>query len=454
MKNANSLKFLFVALLILFNGTITHSETLVITNATLIDGTGSEPVKGINIITNGKYIEIVNSGSLKELKAEGVKVINAGGRTVIPGLIDTHTHPSMEIRTKTPKWPFPAPDTLISNDKELREFLDTRMQKRLDKFLAGGVTTAVSLGHYWPVDIELRDQLLAGERSGPRLFVSSPIFTAPGGHPASGICNGASWCAERLSVQVDTEEAARKNVQHFSAGGAQGIKLVYDSFDRIHFGGPNLKFPRLDKRVVAAIIDEAKHAGIPVIAHAKTVGELSDISKLGIDALAHSAFMENTLLTTDTGEYLPQSLQEKGLSMSTTIAVFHKKLLSAPPGTKKLRQRNFDRVSASLRAYADAGVNLMLGTDFDGKGLDPDPGISVQNEAVALVAAGFSEQAVIAMATGNAAQHPMVPDTLGTIAPGKIADLLILAEDPLKDITAIAKPLMVIQSGQIVVDKR
>jgi len=360
----------------------------------------------------------------------------------------------MDIPMKNPKLPFPDPEAMPSSDADMRDFIETRLPDRLYKFLEGGITTIVSAGSYWPFEIKIRERIALDDLAGPRLLVASPIFTAPGGHPASGICSSKAWCVEKLSYEVDNSSAAREGVRRFAADGAQAIKLVYDSFDKRYFGGPNFDFPRLDKEVMAAIVDEAKAAGLPVIAHTKTVDETADVVRAGVDALVHSALMENAEFTTADGEYLPQLINEHGLSITTTIRSFHERLLSAPPAARARMQGNFDLVGPSLRAYANAGISLMFGTDFDGAGLDPDPADAVRSEARALVAAGFSEIEVIQMATGNAWLHPMVPKALGSIEAGKIADLLILSKDPLDDISAITHPLLVIKAGRIVIDKK
>ena len=443
--------FLCVAMALTLHGVAVQAETLVISNATLIDGSGAAPVVGVNIVVKGEYINSVGE-NLNETDA--IVVIDASGLTVMPGLIDMHTHPTFEVRMNKPKMPFPDPKAMPSSDAEMREFIASRLPRRLNKFLEGGITTVVSAGSYWPFEIEVRERITLGDLAGPRLLVASPLFTAPGGHPASGICSGELWCASKLSFEVGDVATARAGVRRFAADGAQAIKLVYDSFDKSYFGGPDFNFPRLDKKVMAAIVDAAKAAGLPVIAHTKTVDETADAARAGVDALVHTALMENAGFTTTDGEYLPRLVQEHGLSVTTTIRSFHERLAAAPPGARIQLQRNFDLVGPSLKAYADAGVTLMFGTDFDGAGLDPDPADAVRSEARALVAAGFSELDVIAMATGNARQHPMVPKALGSIEAGKIADLLILEDDPLDDITAITRPLVVIKAGRVIIDKR
>ena len=451
MQIRKSFVLLSVGFVLAIYSFVISAQTLIIANATLIDGTGASPIAGVNIIIKGEYIDRV-SGEMPE--GEDIVVIDANGLTVMPGLVDMHTHPTFEVRMEKPKLPFPDPESMPSSDAEMREFIETRLPKRLNRFLEGGITTVVSAGSYWPFEIEVRERIALENLVGPRMLVSSPIFTATGGHPASGICSGKRWCVKKLSFETDDANTAREGVRRYAKGGAQAIKLVYDSFDKTHIGGPNFDFPRLNKHVMTAIVDEAKGLGLPVVAHAKTVDETADVVRAGVDALVHSALMENPEFTTSDGDYLPKLVQEHDLSVTTTIRSFYERLNSAPPKAKPRMQRNFDLVGPSLRAYADAGVTLMFGTDFDGAGLDPDPAEAVRSEARALVAAGFSELEVISMATGNAWQHPMVPKDLGSIESGKVADLLILDKDPLQDISAVTRPLVVIKEGRIVFDRR
>lgn len=428
-----------------------NAQTLIISGAKLIDGTGEPPQENINIIISDGHIERV--GGKAEPGADSI-VINAEGFTVMPGLVDMHTHPTFEIRMEKPKLPFPDPDSLPASDTKMREFIAQRLPGRLEKFIQGGITTIVSAGSFWPYELDIRKQLTSGELRGPRLVVASPIFTAPGGHPSSGICSHTRWCSERLSYEAGTDEQAREGVLAFAKDGAEGIKLVYDSFDKRHLGGPDFNFPRLDADLMSVIVEEAHAVGLPVVAHTKTVNETADAVKAGVDALVHSALMENAGFTTRRGEHLPHLLAERNLSVTTTIRSFFERLESATAETRAGMQQNFDRVGPSLRAYSEAGVTLLFGTDFDGAGLDPDPRDAVNSEARALVAAGFDELEVIKMATGSAAKHPMIPENVGSIEAGKVADIIILKDDPLEDITAITRPLLVIQGGKIVVDKR
>ena len=111
-------------------------------------------------------------------------------------------------------------------------------------------------------------------------------------------------------------------------------------------------------------------------------------------------------------------------------------------------------VGPSLKAYQAAGVTLLFGTDFAGVGNPADLRQLILSEINVLRLAGLSNAEVIQAMTGNMAKHPMTPEDIGTIEPGKLADIIIVDDDPLTNIESITYPWVVIKGGQIVVDKR
>ena len=418
---------------------------LVIGNARLIDGTGAAPVEGAAIVVaRERIVSVDGSGASAD-----ALVLDAGGRTVMPGLSELHVHSSLEFWVEKESHDFyPTPEVAITSDADMAEFRAERLAARLLSFLEAGVTTIVDPGGYLPFVVEIRDQVAAGQLLGPRMYVSGRLFTAPKGHPAVTVCSSNEWCMERLTCNTDDPETARQCARDLAAAGVDGLKLVYD-------GGSTWPKPLglLRKEVLRAVVDEGHKLGLPVLAHTTTPDETADVVLAGVDGLAHAVEDEGGRLMTSGGEYLPELLNRFNVSMTTTVR-------PADPGTEPGPQRDaaLQRIAsttgASLQAHAKAGVALLFGTDFQGIGAPAEPRPLLEAEMRVLLASGFSEMDVIKMMTSASAKHPFTPDHYGVIAPGKLADLIILDGDPLADLTAATRPLVVIKGGEILIDKR
>ena len=421
------------------------SADLIIRNARLLDGTGAPPVEGAAIVVVGDRIVSVDGSGARA----GAAVIDAGGRTVMPGLSELHVHSSLEFRVEeeSPDT-YPAPDTGIISDARMAEFRAERLAARLLSFLDAGVTTIVDPGGFMPFVVEIRDQVAAGELPGPRMYVSGRLFTAPRGHPAVTVCSSDPWCIEHLTCNTHDPETARQCARDLAAAGVDGLKLVYD-------GGSTWPMPLelLREEVLRAVVDEGHKAGLPVVAHTTTADETAAVVHAGVDGLAHVVEDEDGRLTTSGGEYLPELLNRFNVSMTTTVR-------PADPGTEPgarrdaALQRIADVTGPSLQAHAEAGVVLLFGTDFQGIGAPAEPRPLMEAEMRALLASGFSAMDVIRMMTSNSARHPFTPGDYGVIAPGMLADLIILDGDPLEDLTAATRPVVVVKGGEIVIDKR
>ncbi len=137
----------------------------------------------------------------------GSNVIDANGKTVLPGLIDTHVHLLVEEMASQPR-----------SSEELETFIRNGLPDRLQAYLETGITTIMSTGDFLPAIKGVRDSIRAGNLSGPRIFTSGPVFTAQGGHPAVTVCGRFDeagdnpWCREHISIEVETREEARKAV--------------------------------------------------------------------------------------------------------------------------------------------------------------------------------------------------------------------------------------------------
>lgn len=433
---------------------------LIVTNARLIDGTGSPPVAGASILISDDRIVSVTGG---EISVKGAVVIDAEGKTVMPGLIDVHTHTT--LRYQPPEGEMekaflhvPPPNWAAFSDDKMRTYINGELRKHYRNFIESGVTTIVDVGGMFPWIIDLRERVKLGEILGPNLYVAGRFFTAAWGHPASSVCQGQAWCLENMTIATDDPEAAREGVRLLAKGGVDGVKLVYDG---PRDGAPAHRFAdpgdHMKKEVMEAIIDEAHKVGLKAVAHTFTLADTMEVVKAGVDGLVHSTFRQGGSYQTPDGEYLPALINRFDVPMTTTLN-FADDFGDWPDvisdETRAWVKNMLAEIGPSLRAMSDAGVTLMLGTDFIRWDEDSTPRNYLLEEARSLVRNGFSELEVIQMATGNGAKHPFTPDSIGTIRPGSFADVVVLADDPLKSIDAMFEPTIVIQRGKVLFDKR
>lgn len=390
-----------------------HRGILVLRGGTLIDGTGREPIRNVVVVIKGNRIERVGSGLLVPPEAD---VIEVQGLTLLPGLIDCHVHlggPIVERREDVRKpW------------KMIPDFWDylRQMTHRRRLAIENGVTTVKSVGDVHPQILELRDAIAAGKLEGPRIFAVGPIFTAPGGHPAGTIYRGNPWLITRATRQVSDPEAARREVVRLAGEGVDGIKVVYS--------GPG-ELPRLRRDVLEAIVDEAHKHELRVVAHTRTADEVKEVIEAGVDGLEHGLTAPEELT-----EDLIQLMRERGLYYVPTLQVHGSQALP--------------RVQANLRRLSAGGVKIALGTDANNPGR-VNIGTGVHKELELMVAAGLQPMEAILAATKNAAEHLGKGNDLGTIEPGKFADLIAVSGDPLKTIGDVRNIRLVIKGGKVLV---
>jgi imidazolonepropionase-like amidohydrolase len=380
--------------------------TVVIDGVRLIDGTGARPVDdAVIVVADGR---IRAAGPRQSVTVPtGATRLSLNGLTVLPGLIDSHVH-----LTAIP------PGAGDPQAAALRALIES------------GVTTVKDLGGVHPMTIELRRLVATGQRTGPRVFVAGPMFTAPGGHPAGSWLKGMDEVARMFSRQVDHPDSARAEVRRLAAQGVDFIKGVFDTGPE---GNPFGKLPTLKRDVLAAIVDEARRQRLPVVIHWSMADELSQIVDLRPDGYEHIGF-------TPIPDDLIAKLGQSRVALVPTLAVTEA-VIRAPKGDSTLR--------ANVRKLAASGVSIVAGTDAP---LGDLPfGSGLVRELEALVGAGLTPMQALQSATCNAAMLLRREQELGTLQPGRIADLVAVFGDPLADIRALRNVRLVMKDGKILV---
>lgn len=411
------------ALLVLSAGAA-HAQNLVIHAGRLIDGLSPQPRSQVSILVKGDRIVGVESGFQTP---PGAQVVDLSRATVLPGLIDAHTHVTSLNRTGNGI----AKNVTYSP-------LDTVLAATVNagKILQSGVTTVRDLGGLYGTDIALKRAIELGEVAGPRMWVAGEAIGPTGGHNdwSHGYAEDVSrrdWGAGLADGPDEVMKLARKEHKL----GATVIKIMPSG--GVVSSGDDPKAQLMTEAEIAAAVETGHALGLKVAAHGHGKAAIDAAVKAGVDSIEHGTYADAesfrlmkargtffvpTLLTTqrlyETAKTRPESLNP------STVA----KVLAMGSSLTKLTNAH------------KAGVRIAFGSDT---GL----GENVK-EAALMVQAGMSPAEVIEAATrGNA---ELVGSTeIGAVAPGRYADVIAVAGDPLADITELERVRFVMKGGKI-----
>ena len=399
-------------------GTPVERSDVLITNARLIDGTGGVKEGAMIAISGDRIVGIFSEGEPRE----GDLTIDAGGRTVMPGLIDSHVHVIV--------------DRTVVDQETLDEYIENSAKRNLADFLAHGVTTIKSAGDPEDAILELRQLIEEGKVEGPRLLVVGPVLSAPGGHPSVTLFADNSWVRERLVAEMARVEDVKETIDRLAGKGVDGVKIVYQGSDdgsQTYLYGDRISIRRLPREIMEAIIEESHRHGLRVTAHTFEEEGVIPVVEAGVDSLEHGVVVKSPV-----SETVVEMLREAGVFYIPTLQVF-----------RAAEARG--RAMANLKQLSEAGVKIVLGTDTVG---GTPAGANTISEAERMVEAGMSPAQVIQAATRTAAEHLGIGDDLGTLETGKLADLIIVEGDPLENISVLRTPWVVMKDGRVVVDNR
>ncbi len=402
---------------------------------TSVAGEASLVIENVRVVVGDGHVRDVACVVVKGDRIQGVvdtppkgqvdKRIDGRGKTVLPGLIDTHVHIFGGSLT----------GNRGHGEKAFRKELADELPERLKEYLRHGVTTVKSTGDPLTLILELRGLLKTGRLMGPRLLVVGPGFTAPDGHPAATLLQADPWWRSEHSVEVDCPDKAREQVRRCAARGVDAIKLVYHGGPHPEFFPDGTKMEKLRRDVMQAIIDEAHQQGLRATVHTWHEQDAIEALQAGADGLEHG--VGHALLTDDR---LAEILLSSKAFYVPTLRVLR---LAKTPKTLPIAKQNLKSLSAK-------GSRIALGTDSIADHKDTPPGLNTIKEMELMAEAGLTPERVIRASTRDAAEHLGRLDDLGTVEAGKLADLIVVDGDPLKDISAIERVTIVVQAGCIV----
>jgi imidazolonepropionase-like amidohydrolase len=405
--------------------------------AHLIDGVADRPRDGAAVLIDGD--RIVAIGAPAELAAAhpGARVIDLGGATLLPGLIDAHTH----VFLNDDVGPGVYDEILLKHSAPYRA-IEAVANARVA--LSYGFTALRDLETEGAMyaDVDVKAAIARGVVPGPRMFVATRALAPTGMYPLRGY----NWeLTLPIGVQtIDGAEQARKAVREQVGYGADWIKFYADH--GVYEGAPDRPVRstvNFTPAEAAAIVDEAHRLGVKVSAHANGWDGIDSALRAGVDSLEHGQGITDDLAT---------RMVSQGVTWCPTMLAYQyaaRKLAPDPRGWMIAFHR-----AAVGRAYR-RGVRIAFGTDAGAFPWAMNPAA----EAKLMADAGMPAMAVIRSLTSVAAAllDPLcrpgakacAKSELGAIAPGKHADLVAVAGDPIKDITELERVTWVMKAGQV-----
>jgi imidazolonepropionase-like amidohydrolase len=405
---------------------------LSLTGATMIDGTGREPVDDATVTVEGSTITSAGAAPPRA----GDDVLDLSGLTLLPGLIDLHTHMGIVSGHDAAALSPAMTAALLFQNAEL--------------CIRSGHTTAREVAG---ADGALREVIDAGVIPGPRLFPSGPLLSQTGGHgdrgalyyPAihnhehggiPGLAHFSITCDGPDSVRIAARQAFRQGATQIKLCISGGVVSLTDRLEDTQFSVAEMR----------AAVEEAQARDTYVTAHAHNSRAINAALDAGLECFEHGTFLD---------EATAARMAQAGAALVPTLTVTH--LMAAEWRSWDIPESVLPKLAgveeamlASLKLAHDAGVRVGSGTDLIG------PGQNRRGLEIALKAKALGPMGAIVSATAVNAAILRQPD-LGTIAEGKLADLIAVDGDPLSEPELLDNPdrvVLVIKDGTVMKDLR
>jgi imidazolonepropionase-like amidohydrolase len=399
---------LLLAVVLLAAGAPQRTGSLALVGGTIYVSPVEEPIRnGVVLIVDG-MIAVVGTKAQVKIPASA-QVIDCAGRTITAGFWNSHVH-FMER-----KWADAANTPASELNQQLRDML-TRY----------GFTAAFDLSSKWENTRALRDRIESGEIQGPRIYSTGiGLIPANPGLPPDAIINFMGWmnvAPTEVADAAQAQVATRKLLE----SGVDGIKLFASAPSRTVFSEATMR----------AAVEEAHRVGRPVFVHPNTGADALLAARAGVDVIAHTTPASGPWDQTIIG-----AMKEHSVALTPTLWIWK---WYARHDRQSAQDKTVQAEVEQLRAWTTSGGTVLFGTDLGA--VDPDP----TEEYLLMANAGMSFRQILAALTTAPADRFGKSKQAGRITAGFQADLVVLKNDPSKDIRALTDVQYTLRDGKII----
>jgi imidazolonepropionase-like amidohydrolase len=384
-------------------------------NLQLLDPATAAISKVTITIAGERIVDIAASDGGSAHHHKDCQEIDCDGGYALPGLIDLHTHLIWSATT----------DPVATVDSEGLQLSLLRAADNARKTLAAGITTVRDLGANQDLSIPLASAVAKGYLAGPRIIASGSTLIMTGGHdPFWGIqCDGPAELLKGVRLQI--------------AKGAGVIKISATGgvYGRQH--GEDVGTAELSREEIKTVCDEAHRFGLKVAAHAISTAGIWNCIEAGVDTIEHGHFLNEAAMA---------AMRAKGIVWVPTLYVYRQIAAgeNLPLYAVEKARKIISTHRLAFETALTAGVAIACGSDA---GSPNTPHGSLPDELATMVEYGSTPLQAIQSATITAARALGLADELGSVAVGKLADLVVLKENPLSDIAQLRSVQCVVKGG-------